>query len=100
VLTCMTPPPALFTLVCRNSSGRPIIFPNQFITTVSSSVQAGLDACKNTNKIFRLHFHSFSWNPLLLERINVSLFIASVHGNLRLIIPLPIQARSRLIPTA
>jgi hypothetical protein len=50
VLTCMTPPPALFTLVCRNSSGRPIIFPNQFITTVSSSVHAGLDACKIQTK--------------------------------------------------
>lgn len=44
VLTCMTPPPVLLMRVCRNSSGRPIIFPSQFITTVSSSVQAGLDA--------------------------------------------------------
>ncbi|KAH3866453.1 hypothetical protein DPMN_029517 [Dreissena polymorpha] len=45
---CMTPPPMVCLLLCRNSEGRPIIFPNQSITIVSSSVAAGLDACKYT----------------------------------------------------
>ena len=40
----ITPPPGLWGLVCRNSSGRPIILPSQSITIVSSSVQAGLEA--------------------------------------------------------
>lgn len=40
----MTPPPRLVLLKCRKSSGRPIIFPSQFITIISSSVQAGDEA--------------------------------------------------------
>lgn len=42
--TWMTPPPELSFFNLKKSSGNPIIFPNQFITIVSSSVQAGDDA--------------------------------------------------------
>ena len=40
----MTPPPGVFGLRCKKSSGSPIIIPSQSMTMVSSSVQAGLEA--------------------------------------------------------
>jgi hypothetical protein len=69
----MAPPPVLVTLVWRNSSGSPIIFPSQFITTVSSSVHAGLEAWKRDTQHSRFHSSSRSstacFNPLKTKRI-------------------------------
>lgn len=41
----MTPPPSLAPPICKNASGNPIILPSQFMTSISSSVHAGDDAC-------------------------------------------------------
>lgn len=43
-VVCSTPPPLLLPPMCKKSSGNPIILPSQFMTIVSSSVQAGDDA--------------------------------------------------------
>lgn len=51
-LTCITPPPEEFDFVYKNSFGKPIILPNQFITIVSNSVAAGLEAYKNSFNLF------------------------------------------------
>lgn len=49
-VVCITPPPPDPPGRCRNSSGKPIIFPSQFITIVSSSVHAGLEALRKYTK--------------------------------------------------
>lgn len=49
-LTWMTPPPWPWVPAIKHS-GSCSIFPNQSNITVSSSVQAGLAACKHTSKI-------------------------------------------------
>lgn len=47
----MTPPPRLPLADVMNSLGRPMALPNQSMTMVSSSVQAGLAAWKEREEI-------------------------------------------------
>lgn len=52
-LTWMTPPPIVAVLLWRNSPGSPSILPSQSITMVSSSVHAGLEACREIQRRLR-----------------------------------------------
>ncbi len=50
-LTWMTPPPLLSPSPDKNASGKPSSLPIQSMTTVSNSVQAGLDTYKTKYKV-------------------------------------------------
>ena len=75
----MTPPPGLSGRMCRKSSGKPIIFPSQFMTIVSSSVQTGLEAFEKSQKSkvsIPLQAHNLH-SLKLLTQVNPRQLIAS-----------------------
>lgn len=72
-VTCSTPPPGP-SLLFRNSSGSPNIFPIQFIMVTSSSVHAGLAICKNEEEGQELYKYSVNarrWRSIIKQLIKM-----------------------------